>query len=41
VTDDEQLRRRRHKNIALALILVAFAVLFYIITLVRFGETMP
>jgi hypothetical protein len=33
----DQDRRRRQKNIALALILVAFATLFYVLTLVKLG----
>jgi hypothetical protein len=35
VTPSEQQKRRRAKNIALALILVALAGLFYLITLVK------
>jgi hypothetical protein len=31
----EQQKRRRAKNIALALVLVAFAALFYLITIVK------
>lgn len=31
----EQRRRRRHKNIALALGLVALVVLFYVITVIK------
>jgi hypothetical protein len=34
----DQDRRRRQKNIALALILVALATLFYILTLVKLGS---
>ena len=30
-------RRRRQKNIALAVVLVALAGLFYVITLIKFG----
>ncbi|HET6519948.1 MAG TPA: hypothetical protein VFG47_09010 [Geminicoccaceae bacterium] len=36
VTGDEQ-RRRRAKNIALALVLFALVVLFYVITMVKLG----
>lgn len=35
--DGEHRRRQRSKNVALALLLVALAVLFYLITLVRLG----
>jgi hypothetical protein len=35
VTLDEQQKRRRAKNIAVALILVALAALFYLITIVK------
>jgi hypothetical protein len=35
VTQSEQQKRRRAKNIALALILVALAGLFYLITIVK------
>ncbi len=34
---DDAHRRQRRKNIALMLVLVAFAVLFYLITIVRMG----
>ena len=34
---DEEQRRRRSKNIALALILLGLVVLFYIITMVKIG----
>ncbi len=34
---DEDLRRRRRKSIAIALILAGMVVLFYIVTLVRLG----
>jgi hypothetical protein len=37
VTGDEQRRRRRAKNIALALVLFALVVLFYVITMVKLG----
>lgn len=34
---DEDLKRRRRKSIAIALILAGMVVLFYVITLVRLG----
>jgi len=34
----EEQRRRRQKNVALALALVALAALFYIVTLVKLGS---
>lgn len=34
---DDAHRRQRRKNIALMLVLVAFALLFYLITIVRMG----
>ena len=34
----EERRRRRHKNIALGVVLVALAVLFYVLTLVKLGS---
>ena len=40
MTPDEQAefqRRRRGRNVALALVLVAFVVLFYLITFARMG----
>lgn len=37
VLTPEQARRRRTKNIALALALLALVVLFYIVSLVRMG----
>ena len=36
-TPDEERRRRRSKNIALALILLGLVVLFYVITMVKLG----
>ncbi len=34
---DEEWRRRRSKNIALALVLLGLVVLFYVITMVKLG----
>lgn len=34
---DEQTRRRRHRSIAIALMLGALVVLFYVVTIVRLG----
>ncbi len=34
---DEDIKRRRRRSIAIALILVGMVVLFYVITLVRLG----
>jgi len=34
---DEQARRRRHRSIAIALMLGALVVLFYVVTVVRLG----
>ena len=34
---DEQARRRRHRSIAIALMLGALVMLFYIVTVVRLG----
>lgn len=36
--EDELRRRRRSRNIALALLLFALVVLFYLLTIVRIGE---
>lgn len=36
--EDEFKRRRRQRNIALGLILLGFAALFYAITIVRMGD---
>jgi hypothetical protein len=39
--DDKELAvRRRRRNIALALVLVAFAVLFYVLTIVKMGPAL-
>ncbi|MEM7025489.1 MAG: hypothetical protein AAF637_23330 [Pseudomonadota bacterium] len=40
MTADGQDRRRRVKNIGLALLLLAFAVLFYLITVVKLTDNM-
>jgi hypothetical protein len=37
VLTEEQLRRRRARNIAIALVLVALVALFYIVTIVKLG----
>lgn len=37
ITDQEALARRRRRSIALGLILAAFAVLFYVLTIVKMG----
>jgi len=37
VLTDEQKRRRRRRSIALALVLGALAVLFYVVTIVKLG----
>lgn len=34
---DEQLRRRRSRSIAIALVLVGLVVLFYVVTIVKLG----
>lgn len=39
ITGQEQRRRQRTKNIAMGLILLAVAVLFYLIALVKMGGT--
>ncbi len=39
ITGQEQRRRQRAKNIAMGLILLAVAVLFYLIALVKMGGT--
>lgn len=39
ITGEEQRRRQRAKNIAMGLILLAVAVLFYLIALVKMGGT--
>lgn len=36
--DEEYLRRQRHRNIALGVILIGFAVLFFAITIVRIKD---
>ena len=38
---EDQRKRRRNKNVALALILAGLAALFYIITLVKLGAPGP
>ena len=37
VSDDELHKRRRQKNIALALVLFGLVVVFYLITIVKMG----
>jgi hypothetical protein len=37
VLTEEQLRRRRARNIAIALVLGALVVLFYVVTIVKLG----
>ena len=37
MTDAEQRRRTRQKNIALAVVLLGLVVLFYLVTLVKLG----
>jgi hypothetical protein len=37
MASSDQDRRRRQKNLAIALILAAFAALFYVLTLVKLG----
>jgi hypothetical protein len=39
--DDAERRRRRSKNIAVGLGLAALVVLFYLVTLVKIGSTLP
>jgi hypothetical protein len=41
VSADDQRKRQRNKNIALALILAGLAALFYVITLVKLGAPGP
>jgi hypothetical protein len=38
MTSSERQKRRRQKNIALALILAALVALFYVVTLVKLGS---
>ena len=41
ISGDEQRKRQRSKNIALGLILVALVVLFYLVTMVKMGTSVP
>jgi hypothetical protein len=41
VSAEDQRRRRRSKNIALAVVLAGLAALFYLITLVKLGVPAP
>jgi predicted nucleic acid-binding Zn ribbon protein len=38
VLTEEQKRRRRARSIAIALVLLALVVLFYVLTIVKFGS---
>lgn len=41
ISGDEQRKRQRSKNIALGLILLGLVVLFYLITIVKMGTSVP
>lgn len=38
VLTPEQQRRRRSRNVGIAMMLVAWVVIFYVVTLVKFGH---